>query len=240
MSFFMKKTALVAGIAALILALPAYASVNKSVKIADGGESKGASSVNGSITVGDNASVTGNLSTVNGAIRIGSDSTIEDASTVNGSLRISKNSKSEDLETVNGGIKIAENVVVDGEVTAVNGQISLGEGSSVASHVSNINGDISLEASTVGRDVSTVNGDVSVMDGAVIKGDLTVEMPRGFNNGNRDSKKPTVTIGPGSRVEGKIILEREVKLYISETAQVGGVEGVMSMADAVRFSGNRP
>ena len=240
MSFFTKKTSLVAGIAALILALPAYASLNKSVKIADGGESKGASSVNGSITVGDNASVTGNLSTVNGAIRIGSDSAIEDASTVNGSLRISKNSKTEDLETVNGGIKIAEKVVVDGEVTAVNGQISLGEGSSVASHVSNINGDISLTASTVGRDVSTVNGDVSVMDGAVIKGDLTVEMPRGFNNGNRDSKKPTVTIGPGSRVEGKIILEREVKLYISESAEVGGVEGVMSMADAVRFSGNRP
>ncbi len=240
MSFFVKKTTLVAGLAALILALPAHANVNKSVKIADGGHSKGESSVNGSITVGDNASVTGNLSTVNGAIRIGSDSTIEDASTVNGSLRISKNCKTEDLETVNGGIKIAENVVVDGEVSAVNGKISLGRESSVASHLSNVNGDITLTASTVGRDVSTVNGDVRVMDGAVIRGNLSVEKPHGFNFGSSDSKKPTVIIGPGSRVEGKIILEREVKLYISETAQVGGVEGVMSMADAIRFSGNRP
>ena len=240
MSFLVKKTVLIAGIAALILALPAYGSINKSVKIADGGHSKGESSVNGSITVGDNAKVTGNLTTVNGAIRIGSDSTIESVSTVNGSLRISKNTKTEDLETVNGRIRIAEKVVVDGEVSAVNGQISLGKGSSVASHVSNVNGDISLTASTVGRDVSTVNGDISVMDGAVIKGDLSVEKPHGFNIGSRDSNKPTVIIGPGSRVEGKIILEREVKLYISETAEVGGVEGVMSMADAVRFSGNRP
>ncbi len=240
MSFLMKKTVLVAGIAALILALPAYGSVNKSIKIADGGHSKGAWSVNGSITVGDNASVTGNLTTVNGAIRVGSDSTIEDASTVNGSLRISKNTRTEDLETVNGGIKIAEKVVVDGEVSAVNGKISLGNGSSVASHLSNVNGDISLTGSTVGRDVSTVNGDVSVMDGAVIKGDLSIEKPHGFNSSSRNSKKPTVIIGPGSRVEGKIILEREVKLYISESAEVGGVEGVMSMDDAVRFSGNRP
>ena len=240
MSFFMKKSALVAGIATLILALPAYGNINKSVKIADGGHSKGESSVNGSITVGDNARVTGNLSTVNGAIRIGADSTIEDASTVNGGLRVSNNTKTEDLETINGGIKIAENVIVDGEVSAVNGQISVGKGSSVASHLSNVNGDISLTGSTVGRDVSTVNGDISVMDGAVIRGDLSVEEPHGFNMGGRNTRKPTVIIGPGSRVEGKIILEREVKLYISETAQVGGVEGVMSMDDAVRFSGNRP
>ncbi len=240
MSLIAKKNALLAGMAAMILSLPAYGNVNKSVKIADGAESKGASSVNGSITVGDNATVTGRLSTVNGAIRVGEDASIEDASTVNGSLRISNNTKSEDLETVNGGIRIGEQVVVDGEVTAVNGKISLAMGSSVANSLSNVNGDISLTGSTVGRDVSTVNGDVSVMEGAVIKGDLTVEKPHGFFNGNQNSKKPTIIIGPGSRVEGVIKLEREVKLYISDSAEVGGVEGVMSMDDAVRFSGKRP
>jgi len=236
MSFMMKKTVVLAGMAAMILSLPAYGNLNKSVKIADGAQSAGASSVNGSITVGDKATVTGRLSTVNGSIRIGEDTSIEDATTVNGSLRISSNSKSEDLETVNGGIKIAEQVVVDGEVIAVNGKISLGKGSSVASTLSNVNGDINLTASTVGGDVSTVNGDVSVMEGAVIKGDLVVERPNGSNN----SKPPKIIIGPGSSVEGVIRLEREVKLYISDSAEVGGVEGVMSMDDAVRFSGSRP
>jgi DUF4097 and DUF4098 domain-containing protein YvlB len=238
MSFMMKKTVVLAGVAAMILSLPAYGNLNKSVKIADGAQSAGASSVNGSITVGDKATVTGSLSTVNGAIRIGEGSSIEDATTVNGSLRISNNVKSEDLETVNGGIKIGEQVVVDGEVTAVNGSISLREGSSVASHLSNVNGDIDLTGSTVGRNVTTVNGDVSVMEGAVIKGDLIVENPN--SSRSQKSKKPTIIIGPGSRVEGVIRLEHKVELYISESAKVGGVEGVMSMDDAERFSGSRP
>ena len=51
---------------------------------------------------------------------------------------------------------------------------------------------------------------------------------------------PEVVIGPGSRVHGTIRLEREVKLYISDTAEVGGVSGVMSLTDAVRFSGEHP
>ena len=37
-----------------------------------------------------------------------------------------------------------------------------------------------------------------------------------------------------------IRLEREVELYISESAEVGGVKGKMSMDDAVRFSGKKP
>ena len=46
------KTVFTVGLLALLLAVPAFASVNKSVKIGDGEESGGASSVNGSITVG--------------------------------------------------------------------------------------------------------------------------------------------------------------------------------------------
>ena len=238
MSLSLKKNAFIGGVAALLFALPAYANVNKSVKIADGATSTGASSVNGSVTVGDNATVTGDLTTVNGSIRVGEGSSIEAATTVNGGLRISKNVKAEDLDTVNGAIKMAEGVEGSGSVSAVNGSISLKQGGSVAKSLSNVNGDITLIGSTVGDDVSTVNGDVSVMDGAVIKGDLRIEKSRG--NSSRDSKDPIITIGPGSRVEGVIDLERKVKLYISDTAEVGGVTGVMSMDDAIRFSGNRP
>ena len=49
-----------------------------------------------------------------------------------------------------------------------------------------------------------------------------------------------MVIGPGSRVDGVIRAERDIKLYISESAQVGGVEGKVTMADAVRFDGARP
>ncbi len=238
MSLKMKKSVWIAGLAALVLSLPVYGNDNKSVRIDDGAQSKGASSVNGSITVGKKATVTGSLSTVNGSIRVGAGSRIEDVSTVNGSLRISDDCQTEDLYTVNGEIRVGEQVVVDGEIIAVNGKITVSTGSSVDGEVSNVNGSIRLSGSTVARDVSTVNGDISIVDGAVVKGDVIVEEVSNSFFGN--DKKPTVVIGPGSRVEGVLILKREVKLYISERAEVGGVEGVMSMDDAVRFSGDRP
>ena len=238
MSLKMKKSVLFTGLALLTFSLQVYGNDNKSVRIDDGAESKGASSVNGSITVGKKATVTGSLSTVNGSIRVGAGSRIEGASTVNGSLRISDESQTENLHTVNGGIKVGEQVVVDGEITAVNGKITVNMGSSVDGEVSNVNGSIKLSGSTVARDVSTVNGDISVVDGAVVKGDVVVEEVSNSFFGN--DKKPTVVIGPGSRVEGALILKREVKLYISDRAEVGSVEGIMSMDDAVRFRGDRP
>jgi hypothetical protein len=39
---------------------------------------------------------------------------------------------------------------------------------------------------------------------------------------------------------GRIDLEREVELYISESAEVCGVTGVMSLDQAIRFIGERP
>lgn len=224
----------------LVLTVPAHAgTINKSVKIAAGSESDGASSVNGSVTVGAGAVVNGDVETVNGTIRIDENATIRDAETVNGTLRVAAGVKAESLATVNGAIRIDENVTVDGSVEAVNGSINVAKGSQIARDLSNVNGEIELAGSEIGGDVSTVNGDVELSDGAIIKGDLIVEKPGGFNWVNK-SRKPEIVIGPGSQVQGTIRLEREVKLYVSESAKVGGVSGEMSMADAIRFSGKHP
>ncbi|MGI9270137.1 MAG: hypothetical protein ACR2QT_00055 [Woeseiaceae bacterium] len=226
---------------ALTIAIPAQAhSVNKSVKIAAGNTSGGESSVNGSISVGSGAVVTGNLSTVNGRIRIDSDATVEDVSTVNGGLRIDSGSSTENLSTVNGEISVDENVMVDGEIEAVNGEIDIDKGSKVSRDVSNVNGEIELRSSTVDGDISTVSGDIDLIGEAVVKGDIIVEKPGGWGWGSKKSRVPEIVIGPGSRVHGDIHVERVVKLYISESAEVGGVTGEMSMSDAIRFSGERP
>jgi hypothetical protein len=232
------SSAALTAVVSLLLALPACASVNKSIEIGAGESSNGASTVNGRITVGAGATVDGDVSSVNGSIRIDEGATIADAETVNGGLRVADKVRSKSLSTVNGSIDVAGDVTVEGEVTAVNGRITVGGGSKVAKDLGNVNGDIELERSEVGGDVSTTNGDVELADGAVIAGDLVVEKPGGWNNSS--SGTPRIVIGPGSRVEGVIRLEREVRLYISESAEVGGVEGVMSMDDAVRFSGKRP
>jgi len=225
----------------MLMAVPVYgASVNKSIKVAAGSESDGESSVNGSITVGEGAVVSGSLGTVNGAVRVGDNAQVKSVETVNGSLTIGSDVKSGELSTVNGAIEVGAETNVDGAIETVNGKISLDTGSSVSGSVENVNGSISLVGSEIGGNLTTVNGDIDLSDASAIKGDIIVEKPGGWNFSITKSRIPEITIGPGSRVDGKIRLEREVKLFISDTAKVGGVEGEMSMDDAVRFSGKRP
>ena len=235
------KSTFTVGFLALMMSVPALgASINKSIKIAAGEESGGATSVNGSITVGPDATVTGKLKTVNGSIRIDDRASIEGAATVNGGLRLADNVRAESLGTVNGSINVGDDGEISGEVGAVNGRISLGRGTRVSDDVGNVNGQIGVAGAEVGGDVTTVNGDIELSDGAVVKGDVVVEKPSNWSWGKEKSRKPRIVIGPGSRVEGTIRLEREVELFISESAEVGGVSGEMSMDDAVRFKGDRP
>ncbi len=235
------KTTFTIALLILLMAVPAMgATVNKSIKIEAGGEASGATSVNGSISVGEKAIVTGNVKTVNGTIRVDEGASIEKASTVNGGIRIAEGVECESLSTVNGSVKVAEKVAVDGAIEAVNGRITVDNGSTVSKGVSNVNGQIELAGAEVGGDLQTVNGDIDLEDGAVVRGDLVVEKSSGWGWGKSRSRKPRIVIGPGSRVQGAIILKREVELYISDTAEVGGVEGEMTMDDAVRFSGDRP
>ena len=102
-----------------------------------------------------------------------------------------------------------------------------------------MNGDIDIEDAEVGGNIESVNGNLYVREGSVVKGDIIIEKPSFWSFGQK-SKMPKIMIGPGAVVEGKIMLEREVELYISESAEVGGVEGAMSMDDAIRFSGDKP
>lgn len=234
-----KYRALATVLAAMVIGAPALAaSLNKSINLGDNSENDGQSSVNGSITVGDNSIVNGSLSTVNGTVRVGENTRLKDAETVNGSIRIGTGSTVDDVESVNGTVRIGEQVTVGGQVEVVNGKISLDKGTRVADGVGNINGEISVAGAEIGGNISTVNGDVTLSDEAILRGDLLVEKPGWGNRGS--NRKPKVIIGPGSEVVGSIVLEREVDLFISESAKVGGVSGVMSLDDAVRFSGRNP
>jgi len=241
MARLVTKTAFTVGLLVLLMSVPALgASINKSVKVGPGEEAGGATSVNGSISVGDDATVTGNVKTVNGSIRVDSGASIQKASTVNGGLRIADGVKAESLSTVNGSINVGKKCVIEYDVSAVNGRISVGDGTNIGTDVSNVNGLIGLSGAEVGGDLTTVNGDIELSDGVVVKGDLVVEKPSNWGWGKEKSRKPRVVIGPGTRVEGTVRLERQVDLFISDSAEVGGVSGEMTMDDAVRFSGDRP
>ncbi len=232
------KTAFTIGLLVMLLAVPAFgASVNKSIKIEAGEESGGATSVNGSISVGDKAVVTGGLKTVNGSIRVDRGAEIENAKTVNGRLRMAEGVRAGNLSTVNGSVMIGEAAEIDGDIATVNGSVTVEKGASVAGDVGNVNGRISLTGTEVGGNVTTVTGDIQ-LEQAVLKGDLVIEKPSFWNRGH--SRKPRVVIGPGSRIEGVVMIEHEIDLHISESAEVNRVEGVMTLDDAHRFSGDTP
>lgn len=230
----------VAALGALLLGGEAVAidfDFNDDIEIAAGTESRGDSTVNGSIEVGSGAIVTGGLETVNGAIRIDGDAQVQDVQTVNGRIQLASGVTAGDVESVNGSISLDEQASAEG-VSVVNGKIRLKPGSRVARNVGNVNGEIEIAGAEIGGDLATVNGDVTLSDSARVRGDLIVEKPGGFNRD--DSRKPRIVVGPGTRIDGEIVLEREVQLYISDSAQIGGVTGVMSLEDAKPFSGNRP
>lgn len=230
-------TAAAAGLVALALCGPAEGfSLNKDVDIAPGSESGGRSTVNGDINVGSGAVVNGDLETVNGSIRIDENARVGDAETVNGRIRIAAGVTAGSVESVNGAISVERESTLE-DIEVVNGRIELEPGVRVADDVTNVNGELRIAGAEIGGNLETVNGDVDLAEGAHVAGNLIVREPQGISF---DRRKPKVVIGPGVRIDGDVVLEREVELFVSDTAQVGEVRGVMTLADAERFSGERP
>ena len=233
------KTAFTIGLLMLLMAVPALgASVNKSIRIDDREEAGGATTVNGSITVGEKAVVTGGMRTVNGSIRVARGATVRNVKTVNGTIRLAEGVETQDLNTVNGAILLGAQGLVDGDISAVNGSITIDEDARVTGDIGNVNGKIFLDHAEADGNVKTVSGDIRLRQ-AVVKGDLLIEKPGIWSNSGK-KRKPRIVVGPGSRVEGTIEIEHEVELFISDTAEVGDVKGVMSIDDATRFSGEEP
>lgn len=196
---------------------------------------KNISKVNGGIEA-EAGQTYGELDTVNGGIRIRSGAVVHSAETVNGGVRIEDQAQVGSVETVNGGVRIGESVQVARAVNTVNGGIEIGRGSHVTGKVETVNGAITLTEAEVGGGLETVNGDVTVGAGSMVRGGLTVHKPRGSWFTFNVSRDPRIVIGPNATVEGELRFEREVELFVHETARVGAITG----ATPKRFSGDRP
>ena len=181
------------------------------------------SKVNGSIetTAGGRY---GELETVNGAVRIADNVQASDASTVNGSISIGNGARLKSVETVNGSIRLGRDVQVSGSIEAVNGSIFVDQGSTIGNGVETVNGAIGLVRTQVGGNIGTVNGNVTVGIGSHVGGGITVSRPHGWFTG-APKRKPRVVIGPEAVVDGALVFEREVDLYVHRSARTGPVTG---------------
>ena len=85
----------------------------------------------------------------------------------------------------------------------------------------NVNGAIRMERAHVGGEIRTVSGDIDVGTGSRVDGGITVEKPTGFFGIWTEQRPPRVVIGPGAVVAGPLVFEREVELYVHDSARTG-------------------
>jgi hypothetical protein len=177
---------------------------------------------------------TGAVSTVNGSIRIRENASAGSANTVNGSISLERGASAAELETVNGSIELAQQGRVSGKVQSVNGRLSLADGADVGAALVNVNGTIRVAAAHVGGGIETATGDIELGPNARVEDGIHMHKQSGsFNLGFEHI--PRIVIGPGSVVSGTLNFERPVKLYVSDKATIGSVQG----ATVVRYSGER-
>jgi DUF4097 and DUF4098 domain-containing protein YvlB len=195
----------------------------------------GSGSINGPVRIAAGQK-TGDVATVNGEITVGDGATIGEAMAVNGGVKLGSNVTAQSVKTVNGEVELGADTKVSGTVKTVNGEVSLEKGADVSGKLSNINGKIQLASAHVGGGIITINGDIDVGSGSRVEGGIRVETPT-MSIGDSDHHDiPRVVIGPNAIVQGPLKFEHEVKLYVSESATIGPVEG----ATAEKFSGDRP
>ena len=191
------------------------------------------SKVNGSIDIAA-AEVAGDVDTVNGSIGIGAGARIEDAETVNGGIEVGDDVHASSLSTVNGGIQIGTGLQLDGDIESVNGGIFVDRGSKIRGGIETVNGSIGLVGTEVIGDIETVTADLTVGADSHVHGGIHYEKPQQswLSFSKRD---PRVIIGPNARVDGALVFERDVELYVHESAKIGPVTG----ATAVPYKGDR-
>lgn len=203
----------------LLLAAPAFAADGEDID-----------KVNGSITAEAGKSY-GDLETVNGSIRLEDGARIGDAQTVNGSVKAGDDVQAEDVGTVNGSLHFGTKARIEGGLETVNGGIFVDRGGQVAKGIETVNGAIGIVATELGGGIETVNGDITVGVDSHVRGGIKVNKPTSnwmpIRFGNR---KPRIVIGPNAVVDGDLVFEREVTLYVHKTARTGKIIGATPAA----------
>lgn len=219
---------------AIALALPALAAATTIAGARDYGD---VDKVNSAISIEAN-STAGSLETVNGGVRVGSNSKVGSVESVNGGIHLGDGVHAESVDTVNGGVTLGAKAIVRGAVETVNGGVTLEEDADVGGKVSNVNGGIELSRAHIGGGIETVQGDVRIGSGSRVEGGILVEKPSGswLSWGSRPQRDPRIVIEAGAIVEGTLRFEREVELYVHESAKIGPIDG----AEAKRYSGDTP
>lgn len=185
----------------------------------------GAASINGSVKV-DAGESAGDIATVNGGVEVEDGATVKSAMSVNGAISLGTEVIAGSVNAVNGDVTVGRSSRVTGDVKTVNGAVTLEHHSEVLGSITTVNGAIQLNAAHVGNGLTTYNGDMEIRSGSLVEGGIYVKKPRGNPQGSL--RVPRIVIGPHTRIRGPLRFEHEVRLYVSDHADIAGkIEGAM-------------
>jgi len=233
-------TCLFAGVSSIALGGPN--DVNKNLEVLDGAtQSRNLKTVNGSISVGKNATLAG-ASVVNGMVTVGDKSTIGNIRTVNGDVElgdsvlirgqvktvtgnVTAGRKAEfrkGIETVTGSVELNDGTKVASSVETVTGSIQVGPDSVIKSALRTVTGAINVTGPATVDRIENRRGDVN-LEKALIRKDVRLRDPKeGKNNLVNEDQPDTVRVGPGTHIKGSIIADRPIKLLVHKDAKIEG------------------
>lgn len=213
----------------LLLSACGSGSVNDNIRIGKGETRDGsARSVNGNIIVGSDAVLEGDVNSVNGNIELEEGAKVGNIKSVNGSIRLAERASAGKLDSVNGSVRMRPGAMSSG-IRLVNGSLDAGAGAKISGDALMVNGSAELFGASIDGDIETYSGNMLVTDGSTVGGSIRIKKPTGVFDGN---DKPRIVIGPDSVVEGGVVAEREINLFVHDSASVGAIEG----AEAKMFS----
>ncbi|PZO62076.1 MAG: hypothetical protein DI635_13010 [Pseudoxanthomonas suwonensis] len=211
----------------------ALSTVSGDIHLQAKAHSRSLTTVSGDVRLADGA-VAGNATTVSGDVDGGQGVQLKDVETVSGDVELGHQARTGAITTVSGDVRVGTDSHL-AAVQTVSGDVFVDRRGQVARGIDTVSGAVGLVGSRVGGDVVTVTGNVTVGVGSHVRGGMRVRKPNQTSGGSMINiglkpVPPRIVIGPQAVVDGALVFEHPVKLYVHRTARTGAIHGATAIA----------
>lgn len=176
-------------------------------------------SISGNVRIAARAIVEG-AATTSGDIQVHEEAAVGPVRSISGNLTVGAQAWVRRAETVSGHIALGLGVEVEEGVQSTSGTIKTDHGCRIKGDVTSTIGDIVLLGTEVEGDIHVVSGDLTVTAGSRVSGNIHLDRPA-----SASCHRPRIVIGPDACVEGELLLDAPVDLFVHATAQTGPIMG---------------
>ncbi len=207
------------GVAPLDVPAPSMRSISDDLRTHPGRRYGQLESVSGDVRIAART-IVGGAATTSGDIHVHEEAAVGPVSSISGDLVVGNAAWVRSAETVSGDITLGLNADVDEGVKSTSGTIKADHGCRIKGDVESVSGDIVLHATEVEGDIHVVSSDLTVAAGSQVSGGIHLHRTT-----NASCHLPRIVIGAHARVEGELVFEAPVDLFVHTTAHTGPIRG---------------